>query len=108
LCPGNHESAGKRLSGKTRDGNKWLRRSLCQAAAATRQKNCYLLAQFKRLAARRGVKRAVMAVAHTMLIIGYHMLKTGRSYHELGGDYLERINKDQLQRYSLNGYKDSG
>ena len=100
LCPGNHESAGKRVSGRTRDGNKWLRRSLCQAAwAVTRQKDCYLSAQFKRLAARRGVKRAVMAVAHTMLIIGYHMLKTGQSYHELGGDYLERINKDQLQRY---------
>ena len=100
LCPGNHESAGKRKSGKTRDGNKWLRRSLCQAAwAVTRKKNCYLSAQFKRLAARRGVKRAVMAVAHTMLIIGYHMLKTGRSYHELGGNYLEQINKDQLQRY---------
>jgi transposase len=78
LCPGNHESAGKRKSGKTRDGNKWLRRSLCQAAwAGTRKKNCYLSAQFKRLAARRGAKRAVMAVAHTMLIIGYHMLKTG-------------------------------
>jgi hypothetical protein len=88
------------MSGKTRDGNKWLRRSLCQAAwAVTRQKDCYLSAQFKRLAARRGVKRAVMAVAHTMLIIGYHMLKTGRSYYELGGDYLERINKDQLRRY---------
>jgi len=100
LCPGNHESAGKRKSGKTRDGNKWLRRSLCQAAwAVTRKKNCYLSARFKRLAARRGVKRAVMAVAHTMLIIGYHMLKTGRSYHELGGNYLEQINKDQLQRY---------
>jgi transposase len=100
LCPGNHESAGKRMSGKTRDGNKWLRRSLCQAAwAVTRQKDCYLSAQFKRLAARRGVKRAVMAVAHTMLIIGYHMLKMGQSYHELGGDYLERINKDQIQRY---------
>lgn len=77
-----------------------LHRIRLQAAwAVTRQKNCYLSAQFKRLAARRGVKRAVMAVAHTMLIIGYHMLKTGRSYHELGGDYLERINKDQLQRY---------
>lgn len=102
LCPGNHESAGKRKSGKTRDGNKWLRRSLCQAAwAATRKKNCYLSAQFKRLAARRGMKRAVMAVAHTMLIIGYHMLKTGRSYHELGGNYLEQINKDQLQRYFM-------
>jgi transposase len=100
LCPGNHESAGKRKSGRTRDGNKWLRRSLCQAAwAVTRKKDCYLSAQFKRLAARRGVKRAVMAVAHTMLIIGYHMLITGQSYHELGGDYLERINKNQLQRY---------
>lgn len=100
LCPGNHESAGKRKSGKTRDGNKWLRRTLCQAAwAVTRKKNCYLSAQFKRLAGRRGVKRAVMAVAHTMLVIGYHMLKTGQTYHELGGDYLEQINKDQLQRY---------
>jgi transposase len=100
VCPGNHESAGKRMSGKTRDGNKWLRRSLCQAAwAATRKKDCYLSAQFKRLAARRGAKRAVMAVAHTMLVIGYHMLKTHQGYHELGGDYLERINKHQLQRY---------
>lgn len=100
LCPGNHESAGKRKSGRTRDGNKWLRRSLCQAAwAVTRKKDCYLSAQFKRLAARRGVKRAVIAVAHTMLIIGYHRLKTSQGYHELGGDYLERINKDQLQRY---------
>lgn len=100
LCPGNHESAGKRKSGQTRDGNKWLRRSLCQAAwAVTRKKDGYLSAQFKRLAARRGVKRAVMAVAHTMLIIGYHMLKTGQGYHELGGNYFEQINKDQLQRY---------
>ena len=100
LCPGHHESAGKRKSGQTRDGNKWLRRSLCQAAwAVTRKKNCYLSAQFKRLAARRGVKRAVMAVAHTMLIIAYHMLKTGQGYHELGGNYLEQINKHQLQRY---------
>jgi transposase len=100
LCPGNHESAGKRMSGATRDGNKWLRRTLCQAAwAVTRKRDCYLSAQFRRLAARRGIKRAVMAVAHTMLIIAYTMLKTGRSYHELGGSYLEQINKDQLQRY---------
>jgi hypothetical protein len=76
VCPGNHESAGKRISGTTRSGNKWLRRTLCQAAwAATRKKDCYLSAQFKRLAARRGLKRAVMAVAHTMLIIAYTMLK---------------------------------
>lgn len=100
LCPGNHESAGKRMSGKTRDGNKWLRRALCQAAwAATRKKDCYLSAQFRRLAARRGMKRAVMAVAHSMLVIVYTMLKTDRPYHELGGTYLEQINKDQLQRY---------
>ncbi len=100
VCPGNHQSGGKRLSGTTRDGNKWLRRTLCQVAwAVTRKKDCYLSAQFKRLAARRGVKRAVMAVAHTMLIIGYAMLKTGHSYQELGGGYLEQINKEQLQRY---------
>lgn len=100
LCPGNNESAGKRMSGATRDGNKWLRRALCQAAwAVTRKKDCYLSAQFRRLAAHRGTKRAVMAVAHTMLIIAYTMLKTGRSYRELGGNYLEQINKDQLQRY---------
>ena len=87
LCPSNHESAGKRKSGKTRDGNKWLRRTLCQAAwAVTRKKNCYLSAQFKRLAARRGVMRAVMAVAHTMLVIACHMPKTGQGYHELGGE----------------------
>ena len=102
VCPGNHESGGKRKSGKTRDGNRWLRRTLCQAAwAATRKKNCYLSAQFKRLAARRGVKRAVMAVAHSLLIIAYTMLKTGKGYHELGGNYLEQINKDQLQRYFI-------
>jgi transposase len=102
LCPGHHESAGKRKSGKTREGNKWLRRTLCQAAwAVTRKKNCYLAAQFKRLAARRGVKRAALAVAHSILIIGYHLLQTGRSYQELGGNYLEQIHKDQLQRYYL-------
>lgn len=97
---GKNESAGKRMSGATRDGNKWLRRTLCQAAwAATRKKDRYLSAQFRRLAARRRTKRAVMAVAHTMLIIAYTMPKTSRSYHELGGNYLEQINKDQLQRY---------
>ena len=102
LCPGNNESAGKRMSGKTRDGNQWLRRTLCQAAwAVTRKKDCYLSAQFRRIAARRGMKRAVMAVAHSMLVIAYHMLKTDRAYKELGGTYLERINKDQLQRYYL-------
>ena len=100
LCPGNHESAGKRKSGKTRDGNKWLRRSLCQAAwAASRTKDCYLATQFKRLAGRRGLKRALMAVAHTLLVIGYHILKSGAGYRELGAHYLEQSHKEQLQRY---------
>src|SRR5258708_709009 len=94
LCPGNNESAGKRMSGTMRDGNKWLRRTLCQAAwAVTRKKDCYLAAQFRRLAARRGMKRAVMAVAHTILIIVYTMLKTRRSYHHLGGKYHEQIHR---------------
>jgi len=102
ICPGNHESAGKRKSGKTRDGNKWLRRTLCQAAwAVSRKKNCYLTSQFKRIAARRGPKRALVAVAHSMLVIGYHMLKTNRGYQELGGNYLDQINKDQLQRHFM-------
>jgi transposase len=77
-----------------------LRRSLCPTAwAVTRRKDCYLSAQFKRLAARRGVKRAVIAVAHTMLVIGYHMLKPGQGCHELGGNHVELINKNQLQRH---------
>ena len=100
VCPGHNESAGKRMSGTIRDGNRWLRRALCQASwAASRKKNCYLSAQFKRIAARRGVKRALIALAHAILIIVYMMLKTSKSYHELGGDYLEQINKEQLQNY---------
>jgi hypothetical protein len=100
LCPGNNESAGKRMSGTTRPGNKWLRLTLCQSAwAVTRKKDCYLSAQFRRLAARRGVKRAVFAVAHSMLIIAYTMLKTGNTYHDLGGNYLEQTNKEHLQNY---------
>jgi transposase len=77
-----------------------LRRTLCQAAwAVTRKKNGYWAAQCKRLAAPRGGKRAALAVAHSILIIGYHLLTTGRSYQELGGNHLEQIQKDQLQRY---------
>ena len=109
LCPGNHESAGKRKSGKMRDGNKWLRRSLCQAAwCATRKKDCYLASQFRRLGARRGLKRAIIAVAHSMLVIGYHMLKTNQGYRELGGDYLDRIHKENLQRYHVKRLQNLG
>jgi transposase len=100
ICPGHNESGGKRMSGTIRDGNRWLRRTLCQAAwAATRKKNSYLSAQFKRLAARRGIKRALIAVAHSILIIAYTMMKRAESYQEVGADYFDRINKVQLQNY---------
>ena len=100
LCPGNHESAGKRMSGKTRTATQVVAAcALSSRLGGTRKKDCYLSAQFRRLAARRGMKRAVMAVAHRMLVIAYTMLKTDRPDHELGGTYLEQINKDQLQRY---------
>src|SRR5262245_24509490 len=102
LCPGQNESAGKRMSTRTRAGDRWLRRALCQASwAASHKKNCYFSGQFKRIAARRGIQRALIAVAHALLIVVYTMLKTGSSYQELGGDYLERIRKDQLQKYYI-------
>lgn len=90
------------MSGTMRDGNRWLRRTLCQAAwAASRKKNCYLSAQFKRLAVRRGINRALMAVAHSILIIAYTMMKRTESYQELGGDYFDQINKLQLQNHLI-------
>lgn len=91
LCPGNHESAGKRLSGKTRKGNAPLRRGLVQAAhAAGRSRNTYLGALYRRLAARRGRKRAAVAVAHAILVIAYHLLANQTSYADLGPDFFER------------------
>lgn len=102
MCPGNHERAGKRLSGTPRKGNAWLRRSLCQAAwAASHTKATYLAARFRRLAARKGKKRALVAVGHSILVSVYHMLKTKRPYCELGPDYVDRIKADQLTRYFL-------
>jgi len=92
LCPGNFESAGKRLSGKMRKGNVSLRRCLSQAAwAISMMKNNYLSALYRRIAARRGAKRAVMAVAHALLVIAYHMLKRKEDYRELGADHFDRI-----------------
>ena len=102
VCPGNNESGGKRKSGKTRKGSVWLRRALCEAAwAASRTKNTYLSAQYRRIAAKRGQKRASLAVAHTILVIAYHLLKNKVRYHELGGDYFDRIRTAGLKRYYL-------
>lgn len=109
VCPGNHESAGKRQRGTTTQGNKWLRTALVQAAwAATRKKDSYFQAQYRRLAARRGKKRAIMAVAHSLLVVIYHMLKTGSTYRDLGGDYFDKLNKNRLVPYLVRRFKDLG
>jgi transposase len=102
LCPGNCESAGKHLSGKTRKGSPWLGRMACQCAwAAARTKNTYLAMQFRRLAAKRGKKRAIIGVAHSILVIAYHLQKNRCDYRDLGSDYFDRLNADGLKRYLI-------
>jgi len=109
ICPGNNESAGKRKSGKTTKGNRWLRRALIQAAwAAARSKDTYLGAQYQRLVRRRGKKKAVVAVAHSILVIAYHVLRNQTSYRELGADYFDRLNLTHLKRYHLRRLENLG
>ena len=99
LCPGNHESAGKRHSGKTRKGSPWLRACIVQAAhAAARTKGTYLAAQYRRLAARRGRAKAAVAVAHSILIIVYHVLTEGTVYCDLGANYFDERDRQAVQR----------
>ena len=91
VAPGNHESAGKRYSGKTTKGNKALSAGLNQAAhAAACTRNTYLSAQYRRLAARRGKKKAIVALEHTILVIAYNLIQRKVSYQELGGDYFDK------------------
>jgi transposase len=98
-CSGNDESAGKRRSGKTRNGSKWLDYALEEAAlAATRSKDGYLAAQYRRLKPRRGHKKALGAVKHTMICAIWHMLSTGETYHDLGGDYYTRRDPERQTR----------
>jgi len=99
MCPGSFESAGKRLSGKTRKGSAFLRRHLCQAGwAVSTKRDSYLSALFRRLAARRGNKRATMAVGHAILVIAFHLLKRKERYQDLGVNYFDRKNADSLRR----------
>ena len=102
LCPGNHESAGKRLSGRTRKGNGWLRAALVEAAwGAAHTRQSYLAAQYRRLAARRGNKRALIAVAHSLVVIIYHLLREGTIYQDLGPNYYDERHRDATVRRSI-------
>ena len=100
MCPGNEESAGKRIRRRTTKGDSWLRVALTEAAwAAGHSKHSYLGAQYRRIAARRGKKRALTAVGHTLLVIFYHMLKTGASDQDLGPDFFDKLKPEQYRRY---------
>jgi transposase len=97
LCPGNDESVGKHKSTTTRSGNPWLTSALVEAPwSAVRTKDCYLAVRFRRIAKRRGERRAPIAIAHTILAICWHLLVDGTTYAELGTDYL--AGKDQPER----------
>jgi len=99
LCPGEEESAGKRKSGRTRRGNVWLRRGLTQAAwGASMKRGSYFKAFYQRLAARKGKKRAIVAVAHALLSTGYMLLWTGRKFSDLGEDYFDRLDRERLTK----------
>jgi transposase len=100
ICPGNEESAGKRLRSRTTRKNRWLRRAVTEAAwAAGRAKDSYLGAQYRRLASRRGKKRALIAVGHSLLVIFYHMLKYDVEYRDLGVDYFDKRQPERLRDY---------
>jgi len=102
ICPGNKASGGKRLSGRTRKGNTYLRSALVQAAwGTTMKKDCYLSSQYYRLLKRLGRKKALVAVAHSLLVIIFHVLHNDQTYTELGGDYFDRHHVEQQREYYL-------
>jgi transposase len=109
LCPRLDESAGKRRSTRTRRSAPWLKATLLNAAwAATRKKDSYLRAQFLRIKSRRGAKKAILAVASSMLTAAYFMLRDGVEYHDLGGQYFAHRDKDQVAKRLLQRLRDLG
>ena len=99
LCPGNDKSAGKRRSGTTRHGSKWLQIALTEAAHANiRSRDTYLSAQYRRLKPRRGHRKAIGAVRHSIILSAWHMLSTGELYRETGSDYFTRLDPDKHTR----------
>ena len=111
MCPGNNESAGKRRTGRTRKGSPWLRHCLIEAAhGAAHTKNKYLSSQYHRLAARRGKKKALVAVGHSILVIAYHLLTRKEAYSDLGANYFDERDRQAVTNRCLNrlqklGYK---
>jgi transposase len=102
MCPGQDESAGKRRSGKTRKGNRWLRSTLVEAArAAARTKESYAKAQYGRIAARRGSRRAAVAVGHSILEASYYILRDGVEYRELGAQYYDERDREGVIRRAV-------
>lgn len=102
LCPGRNESAGKKRSSKTTNGNKWVRRVLVEAAwGAVISKDTYMSALYKRLAPRRGKKRAIVAVARTILQSAWHILSKNVEYKELGANHFDTLNRDKTKRYHV-------
>jgi len=100
VCPGNNESAGKQRNGKARKGNAWLRGTLSQSAwAAANTKNSSYKSRYRRLAARRGKKRAVVALVHALLRTSYYVLRRATPYQELGANYLDERRREALIRY---------
>jgi transposase len=99
MCPGHNESGGKRKSGKTRKGNRWLRSTLVEAAhGAAHTKDTYLASQYHRLVGRRGKKRALVAVGHSLLIISHYVLKRSQAFYDLGSNYFEDLHRQRLER----------
>jgi transposase len=99
MCPGHNETGGKRRSGKTRKGNGWLKLTLIEAAhGAAHTKDSYLSSQYHRLAGRRGKKRALMAVGHSLLVIVYYVLERQQAYFDLGSNYFDQLHRQRLER----------
>jgi transposase len=105
MCPGNHESGGKRRSGRARKGNRWLRAALCEAGwAAVRCNDGYLPAQYRHLLrafGKKGQTRAVFAVGHSILVIAWHLLANDCDYQDLGSEHFNRHNDPEARRRYL-------
>jgi transposase len=108
MCPGHKESAGKRQNGRTRPANPYVKVALVQAAHATARTQTYLGEQYRRLCKRRGAKRAAVAVGHSILVIFYHMMTTGESYHEKGVDYFRKQDPGKVERHLVKRLRQLG